>query len=219
MQVSDLHFFMASMSTFNPKVDGYINRAAPYAKPILEWFRKAVHKASAEITESIKWGVPSFDYNGKIMCSIAAFKQHCAIAFWLGRNIKALQPYLKESDTGDSNFGRIKDIKTVKDLPKDLDLIAAVKEAIALMDEGVAMKRTSAKKAAPLAVPKALAQALAKDKAAKSNFEKFAPSHRKEYIQWINEAKTEVTKDKRIATTVEWVSEGKGKNWMYERKG
>ncbi|WP_114793041.1 YdeI/OmpD-associated family protein [Niabella yanshanensis] len=206
------------MPTFDPKVDDYIAKAADFAKPVLEHFRTIVHKASPDITESIKWGVPSFDYNGKMLCSLAAFKQHCALGFWLGAQIKSLQPYLAEVHDRASEFGRIANIKSVKDLPKNMDLLAAVKEAIALVDAGVTLKRTQAKKSAELPVPESLAKALAKNKTAKAVFEKFAPSHRKEYIQWITEAKTDATRDKRIASAIEWIAEGKGRNWKYERK-
>ena len=205
------------MSTFNPKVDNYIAKAADFAKPVLEHFRAVVHRASPNITESIKWGVPSFDYKGKMMCSLAAFKGHCAMGFWLGGQISALKPYLEKATEAASEFGRIANIKSIEDLPKDMDLVAAVKEAIQLIDAGVTMKRAPAKKAAELPIPEALMKALGKNKKAKAVFEGFAPSHRKEYIQWINEAKTEATRDRRIATTIEWVSEGKGRNWKYER--
>ena len=206
------------MPTFDPKVDAYIAKAADFAKPVLEHFRTIVYKASPDITESIKWGVPSFDYKGKMLCSLAAFKQHCALGFWLGAQIKSLQPYLAEVEDRASEFGRIANIKSVKDLPRNKDLLAAVKEAIALMDAGVTLKRAPAKKLAELPVPEPLAKALAKNKAAKTVFEKFAPSHRKEYIQWITEAKTDATRDKRIASAIEWIAEGKGRNWKYERK-
>lgn len=206
------------MPAFDPKVDAYIARAPEFAKPVLEHFRVIVHKASPDITESIKWSVPSFDYKGKMLCSMAAFKQHCALAFWLGAQIKALQPYLAEVEDRASEFGRIPDIKSVKDLPKNMDLLAAVKEAIALADAGITLKRAPAKKSAELPVPEDLAKALGKNKAAKAVFEKFAPSHRKEYIQWITEAKTDATRNKRIASAIEWIAEGKGRNWKYERK-
>jgi len=206
------------MPTFDPKVDAYIAKAADFAKPVLEHFRTIVHKASPDITESIKWGVPSFDYKGKMLCSLAAFKQHCALGFWLGAQIKSLQPYLAEAEDRAYEFGRIANIKSVKDLPNNMDLLAAVKEAIVLADAGVTLKRAPAKKSTELPVPESLTKALAKNKAAKAVFEKFAPSHRKEYIQWITEAKTDATRDKRIASAIEWIAEGKGRNWKYERK-
>ncbi|MGC4232388.1 MAG: YdeI/OmpD-associated family protein [Niabella sp.] len=201
---------------YNSKVDDYISKAADFAQPILEHFRATVHNAAPGITESIKWGVPSFEYKNKIMCSLAAFKNHCAINFWSGSQITSLKPYLAPSAEGASDFGRIGNIKSLKDLPKDL--AAIVKEAMALIDEGITVKRIPAKNSATLPIPDALAKVLAKNKKAKAAFEKLAPSHRKEYIQWINEAKTEATRDKRIATTIEWATEGKGKNWKYEKR-
>ncbi|HMR81592.1 MAG TPA: YdeI/OmpD-associated family protein [Niabella sp.] len=201
---------------YNSKVDDYISKAADFAQPILKHFRATVHKAAPGITESIKWGVPSFEYKNKIMSSLAAFKSHCAINFWSGLQITSLKPYLAPPAEGASNLGRIGNIKSLKDLPQNL--AAIIKEAMALIDKGITVKRAPAKKSAAFPIPGALAKALAKNKKAKTAFEKLAPSHRKEYIQWINEAKTEATRYKRIATTIEWATEGKGKNWKYEKR-
>lgn len=205
--------------TANAKVDAYIAKAQPFARPVLEHIRKIIHKACKNCEETVKWSFPHFDYNGKIMCSMAAFKQHCAFGFWLAGEMKTMQPYLKKGDEATSNgMGHFGKIASIKDLPSEKELIAMVKEAMALSDSGVVIKRAAPAKNAELPVPEELAKAMANNKTAKAAFEKFPPSHRKEYIQWINDAKTDATRAKRITTTIEWVAEGKGRNWKYEKK-
>lgn len=200
----------------NPKVDAYITKAQPFAQPILQYLRKAVHEACNNVEETIKWGFPHFDYNGKMMCSMAAFKQHCAFGFWLASEMKTMETYRKKNTEETSNgMGQFGKIASIKDLPTEKELIKMVKEAMALSDKGVVLKRNIPQKSAELPVPEELQKALNKNKAAKTVFEKFPPSHRKEYIIWITGAKTDATRQKRIATTIEWVAEGKGRNWKY----
>lgn len=201
----------------NPKVDAYILKAQPFAQPVLEHIRKVVHKGCKEVVESIKWGMPSFDYHGKILCNMASFKQHCSFGFWLSHEMKTMEPYLKnlEAKTG-SGMGHFGKITSIKDLPPEKELIQMIKEAMELSDKDVVIKHT-APSADLLVVPDELQIALNQNKAAKVNFEKFPPSHRKEYISWIKDAKTDATRNKRVATTIEWVAEGKSRNWKYER--
>jgi uncharacterized protein YdeI (YjbR/CyaY-like superfamily) len=197
------------MPALDPRVDAYVEKSADFAKPVLSHLRKLIHKASPDITETIKWSMPCFDYKG-ILCNFAAFKQHCSFGFW--------KQSLMESDAFPTNktamgsFGRI---TSVKDLPNDKVMIGLIHQAMALNEKGVkvAKKPTDKKE---LVVPSDLTKALSKNKTAKAAFEKFSYSHKKEYVQWIEEAKTEATRNKRLATTVEWLSEGKSKNWKYE---
>jgi len=205
------------MATINPKFDEYIAKSQPFAQPVLLHLRKIVHKACPEVVEEIKWSFPNFSYKRKIICSMAAFKEHCSFGFWQEALMKTMEPH-RSKNTGEKkgmgSFGRI---ISVKELPTEKELITCIKEAMSLINEGYVLKKTPAQKSAELPVPEALQKALAKNKQAKAAFVKLAPSHRKEYIQWINEAKTEATRDKRIATTIEWVSEGKRRQWQYER--
>ena len=207
----------AKTSNTDPRVDAYIKKAAGFAHPILEHLRSLIHKGCPGVKETIKWSFPVFEYEGGILCNMAAFKQHCSFGFWKASLMADPEKILKmrEEKTGMGHFDRI---TSLKDLPSDKILLAYIKEAARLNEEGVKVSRP--KPAGPvkeLPVPPALLAALKKNKKAQTAFEAFPPSHRKEYIQWITEAKTEPTRDKRIATTLEWLEEGKSRNWKYAR--
>ncbi|HYJ91894.1 MAG TPA: YdeI/OmpD-associated family protein [Pyrinomonadaceae bacterium] len=198
------------MPTKDPRVDAYIEKSADFAKPILKHIRKVVHKACPAVTETMKWSFPHFDYKG-MLCSMAAFKQHCAFGFWKQSLLeKSAFPAQK---TAMGSFGRI---ESKADLPADDVLISLIKQAVELNDNGVkvAKKPTGPKK--ELVIPDYFTAALKKNKAAKETFENFPYSCKKEYIEWLTEAKTEPTRDKRLATTIEWLAEGKRRNWKYE---
>ena len=197
------------MSTFDKRIDAYIEKSADFAQPILEHLRKLVHKACPDVVETIKWGSPHFDYKGSL-AGMAAFKQHCAFGFWK-QKLLDLKPV---EATAMGSFGRI---ESKKDLPKDKEIIALIHQAMELNEKGIKVPKKPSAPKKEIVVPDDLTKALSKNKKAKATFDAFSHSHRKDYVEWINEAKTEPTRLKRIATTVEWVSEGKGRNWKYER--
>lgn len=201
------------MPTLDPRVDAYIDRSADFAKPILQHIRKLVHTACPDVTETMKWSFPHFDYKGQMMCSMAAFKQHCAFGFWKQSLLEdAAFPAEK---TAMGSFGRL---TSVKDLPNDKTMKKLITDAMKLNDAGVKVKRSFVSKdKKELVVPEVLLEALAKHDAAAETFNKFPPGCRREYVDWINEAKTDATRDKRLATTLEWLAEGKRRNWKYER--
>ena len=203
------------MATTEPKIDAIIEKSADFAKPILQHIRKLVHKACPNVEEKIKWGMPFFDYKDQPLCNMAAFKEHCAFGFWKAKLMKDPEKIFNKD--GKNAMGQFDRITTVKDLPADKIIIAYIKEAAQLNDAGikVAKPKTAPK---PFEIPAELTAALKKNKKANATFEKFPPSHKKEYAQWIAEAKTEETKNKRIETAIEWISEGKSRNWKYERK-
>ncbi|MCF3108887.1 YdeI/OmpD-associated family protein [Niabella sp. CC-SYL272] len=205
------------MATRDPRHDIYISNAQSFAKPVLGHIRKLVHRACPDVEETMKWSFPHFDYHGKILCSMASFKQHAVLNFWLSSRIGALRPYLITEGAAKA-MGQLGRLTSVKDLPPDRVLLQALKEAMVLIDAGASLKKAPPQKAAELLVPDALKKALSNNKTAKAVFENFPPSHRKEYIQWITEAKTDTTRNKRIATALEWLAEGKNRNWKYERK-
>jgi uncharacterized protein YdeI (YjbR/CyaY-like superfamily) len=151
-----------------------------------------------------------------MMCNMAAFKQHASFGFWKAGLMK--DPILLENARSEIAMGHLGKLTSVKDLPSDKKMIAWIKEAMKLNDEGKKLVKPKATEKKELVVPDYFTKALNKNKKAKQVFENFAYSHRKEYLQWITEAKTEETRDKRIATALEWMAEGKGKNWKYERK-
>lgn len=198
------------------RIDAYIAASADFAKPILTHLRVLVHKACPEVTETIKWGFPHFDYHG-IMCSMAAFKQHAAFGFWKAKLMENYEVVLNPK--GETAMGHFGQIKSLKDLPADKVLLQYIKEAARLNEDGVKVERRkvpTVKKS--LTVPTDFKKALAKNKKASTVFDAFSYSHKKDYLDWIAEAKTDETRSKRIATTVEWLAEGKSRNWKYERK-
>ena len=200
------------MPSNDPRIDAYIEKSADFAKPILEHLRKLVHKACPEVEETWKWSFPNFTYKG-MLCSMAAFKQHASFGFWKQSLLET--DAFPKNKTAMGSFGRI---TTLKDLPSDKVIIGLIRQAMELNEKGINVQK--AKKPAEkkeIVVPDDLAAALAKDKKAKAQFEKFSNSHRKEYVMWITEAKTEPTRLKRLATTIEWLSEGKSRNWKYEK--
>ena len=198
----------------SPKVDEYIARAAPFAQPILEKVREAFHAASPDIEETIKWGFPHFEYKG-VLASMAAFKNHAAWGFWKASLME--DPHGILIPMGDTSMSR-SELKNVKDLPPKKVMVEYVKQAIRLNEEGVKVERAPAQPRGPVEVPDDLAAALKKDKKAKATFDGFPPSHRREYIEWITEAKQPATRAKRLATTLEWLAEGKSRNWKYAKK-
>lgn len=198
------------MGTTDPRVEAYIQKAEPFAKPILRHIRKAVHDGCSDVEETMKWSFPHFQYKG-MLCSMASFKAHCSFGFWKGSLLE-----VPPNGTAMSQFGRI---TSVDDLPTSRELIRLVRQAAALNDENVKIRRpqrTTPKP--PLKSPPDLQKALRANAAAAKGFKTLSPSHRREYIEWITEAKTEPTRKKRIATTIEWLTEGKSRNWKYERK-
>ncbi|MFN8252076.1 MAG: YdeI/OmpD-associated family protein [Ferruginibacter sp.] len=205
------------MGTKNKAIDAYIAKSADFAKPILNHLRELVHQACPEVEEKLKWSMPHFDYKGEMMCGMAAFKQHASFGFWKAALMK--DPILLETAKTEVAMGHLGKITSLKDLPSDKKLTAWIKEAMVLNDKGIKLpsKSKPAEKKA-LEVPDYFVKALAKNKKAQKIWDAFAYSHKKEYLQWITEAKTEPTREKRIATTLEWVAEGKGRNWRYERK-
>lgn len=204
------------MPASDPRIDAYIAKSADFAIPILTHLRKLVHKACPGATETVKWGMPFFEYGGGIICNMASFKAHCAFGFWNAPLLKDPEGILHVKDK--NAMGHLDKIASLKDLPGDKVLLAYIKEAAQLSEQGI-KKPVMAKKApkAPLAEPPGLTAALKKNKKARAVFDGFPPSHRREYIEWITEAKTDETRDKRIATTLEWLEEGKDRNWKYRK--
>jgi uncharacterized protein YdeI (YjbR/CyaY-like superfamily) len=202
--------------TTDPRIDAYIQKSAEFARPILEHIRKLVHKACPDAEETVKWGMPFFMNNGAILCNMAAFKEHCAFGFWNAPLLKDPEGILQVKEK--NAMGHLDRISSKKDLPADKILIAYLQEGAALNAAGI--KKPAVKKAPKkeLPVPEELTAAFKKNKKARDNFEGFSPSHRREYIEWIMEAKTDATREKRIATTVEWLTEGKSRMWKYEKK-
>ena len=199
------------MPTKDSRVDAYIEKARPFAQPILKRIRKAVHSACPGVVETVKWSMPAFDYKGPLV-GMAAFKEHCTLGFWKASLMKTVPKDQLHDAMG--HFGRF---ESIDDVPSEAALVKMVKEAVALNDAGLKVKRTAKPpKPAPKAPPFMLA-ALRKNSKTLAAWQKFAPSHQREYIEWITEAKTDETRTRRLETAIGWIGEGKGRNWRYER--
>ena len=199
------------------RVDTYIAKAQPFAKPILKKLRELIHKGNPEVQETIKWGMPFFDYEGPF-CNFASFKEHATFGFWKYKLIKDPKGYLQNvSNKGGDAMGNLGRITSLKDLPPDKVFIDFVKQAKKINDEGIKLPSKPKKPKAELVIPDYLIKALKKNKKAFDTFNNFSYSHKKEYVEWITEAKTEETRNKRIETAIEWMCEGKSRNWKYKK--
>jgi uncharacterized protein YdeI (YjbR/CyaY-like superfamily) len=199
------------MGKRDARVDAYIARSADFAKPILNHIREVVHVACPEVEEAIKWTFPNFIYKG-ILCHMAAFKAHCTFGFWNSRNVVG-------ADAKDGGMGQFGRITSLADLPAKAVLAGYVKKAAKLKDSG-AMKsapRAQPKQRKPLVVPTYFKAALRGNKKAWTTFDDFSYSHKKEYVQWVTEAKTEETRERRLQTALDWMAKGKSRNWKYAR--
>jgi uncharacterized protein YdeI (YjbR/CyaY-like superfamily) len=198
------------MGTHDDRVDAYISRAQEFARPILTHLRTLVHSACPGANETIKWGFPHFEYEG-VLCSMAAFKAHCAFGFWHAQ----MRELGGDKSGGEAAMGQFGRITKLGDLPKDAALKTLIRKAAAINESGVRPARVTKPKSAPLGVPDDLAAALKRHRAAAANFDAMSPSHRREYIEWLVEAKREETRSKRLATAIEWIAQGKSKEWKY----
>jgi uncharacterized protein YdeI (YjbR/CyaY-like superfamily) len=197
------------MAKKDPRVDAYIKKAQPFAQPLLTHLRKVVHSAVPEVEETMKWSTPHFDYKG-MFCGVAAFKEHVAFGFWKSALLKEHLP-----GAGISAAGQFGKIATMKDLPSDKDLTRIIRIAKQLNDDDVKAPSMRKGPRAALTAPADLLTALAKNKKAKATFEGFPPGQKREYIAWVVEAKQAATREKRIKTAVEWMADGKIRNWKY----
>ncbi|MFC0351947.1 YdeI/OmpD-associated family protein [Undibacterium danionis] len=200
------------MGNQDPRIDAYIEKSAEFAQPILCHIRAMVHQHCPDVSETIKWSMPHFEYKGSIFCHFAAFKQHCALGFWLG----ALLQIDSKLEKAMGDFGRI---TSLGDMPNDKDFAKLLKQAIKLHDAGAkipARSKAGAEKK-ELEIPSEFLSALKKNKSAFATFDAFPYSQKKEYVMWYTEAKTEATRDKRLTQAIEWMAEGKRRNWKYEK--
>jgi len=205
------------MAVKDKRIDAYIEKAAPFAQPVMKRLRKLVHEACPEVTENIKWGMPSFEYKGP-MFGFAAFKEHCTALFWKYKLLDDPKGYLGErSAQGGEAMGNLGRMNSVKDLPPDKAILGFIKQHMKLNDEGIKVEKKPKPKK-ELVIPKELLTAIGKNKKAKETFENFSPSNKREYVEWITEAKTEETRKKRLVTAVKWMSEGKPRLWKYMKK-
>jgi uncharacterized protein YdeI (YjbR/CyaY-like superfamily) len=200
------------MGTTDPRIDEYIERSEEFARPILRHLRALVHRGCPEVEETIRWGFPHFAYHG-LLCSMASFRRHCAFGFW--KESLVLEGATESSREAMGQFGRI---ASLQDLPDDEVLLGYLGRAAELNREGVRVQRGAAAAArAERETDEGFRTALAANPAAAANFEAFSPSARREYLEWVADARREDTRARRVTTAVEWIAEGKPRNWKYIR--
>ena len=195
------------MGARDPRVDAYIEKSAEFARPILTHLRALVHEACPQAEETLKWGMPTFMHHG-ILCGVGAFKQHCTFGFWKHKLVVGAGRY----DDAMGQFGRI---AKLGDLPPKKELVGYIRKAARLNEAGVSVER---RRAAPRPAPKTppdLAAGLKRNRKAAAAYEAFSPSAKREYVDWLTEAKREETRAKRLAQAIEWIAEGKQRNWKY----
>jgi uncharacterized protein YdeI (YjbR/CyaY-like superfamily) len=204
------------MPAKDPRIDLYISKSADFARPILIHLRELIHLACPDVQETIKWSFASFDYKGP-MCSMAAFKHHCAFGFWKASLMK--DKTLVSNAESESAMGHYGKITSLKDLPSDKKILSHIKGAMMLNEKGIKLpQKKPSKEKKEVVVPDYFLKQLKKNEKAFTTFEDFSPSHKREYVEWITEAKTEETKTRRMQTAIEWLSQGKPRNWKYMKK-
>ncbi len=195
------------MPTQDPRIDAYIEKKPDFAEPILRHLRKVVHEACPEVVETLKWSMPYFEYHG-LLCGMAAFKEHCALSFWKQKLL------FDDDEASQEAMGQFGKIRTLDDLPSKDELTRILHRAMELNEQGVTVP-PKAESSEDVDVPEDLAAALAENDQAREFFEGLAPGYRREYVEWITEAKRQTTRAKRLTTTLEWLEEGKTRNWKY----
>ena len=200
------------MGTRDARVDAYIAKSAPFAQPILHELRDIVHEGCPDVEETIKWSMPFFLYKG-MLCNMSAFKQHCAFGFWKGGRMLEAEGMTPASEAM-GQFGRI---TSLNDLPSRRTLVGYVKKARKFNEDGIRPPAKPRAAKPELSTPEYFTAALKKNKKAGATFESMSPSQRREYIEWLIDAKAEATRQRRLDTAIEWLAAGKSRNWKYEK--
>lgn len=205
------------MTSRDPRIDTYIIKSADFAIPILDYLRETVHAACPEVKEAMKWSMPFFEYNKSNLCTMASFKHHCGFHFWLAA--KMSDPDKLFTGEGENNaMGQFGKIKKIEDLPSEKQLFDYIHEAMSLIDKGVKLtKHPGAKVVKELVVPEYILIAIEDNPQALNTFRRFSTALKREYVDWIVEAKSDTTRDKRLEQAVAWMEEGKSRNWKYQK--
>lgn len=198
------------MPKTDPRIDAYIAKAGEFARPILSHLREVIRAACPEVAETIKWSAPFYEYKG-ILAATPSFKSHCKLVLWQRKLV------FKDFPAKDNPDKKFRKLTSLNDLPSDKVLIDCIKRAVALNESGAKTTAKPKPKKKPLEVPDYFLAALKKNKKAAAAFGKFSPSCQREYVEWIVEAKREETRSKRLATAIEWIAQGKSRNWKYEK--
>lgn len=193
--------------------DDYISQAEKFAQPLLMFFRECVREACPEATEEFKWSMPNFVYNGSILCHMASFKKHASFSFWLASKMSDPNKiFIADANTGMGQFGKV---TSMDQMPSREVLVAYIHEAMELIDSGEKLEVAAKKGAKVFTIPEDMQQALISNSKAKAVFDAFSQSNKNEYTEWITDAKTDTTRQKRMTQMLEWLEEGKPRNWKY----
>ena len=192
-----------------PRIDAYIAKAQPFARPILAHVRERVHAVLPDVEEAVKWSMPAYTLGGKIVLITAAFKAHMALNFWRGQELRG-------QEANADAMGQFGKIASLDELPPDAELDRLIREAAELAKSAPAPRKTKHAPKPPPEMHPEFAAALDKAPKAKAALEGFPPSAQRDYFEWIAEAKQDATRQKRIATAIEWLSEGKRRHWKYQ---
>lgn len=204
------------MNNLNKKVDDYIAKSEPFAKPILEHLRAIIHETCPDVGEDIKWGTPHYSYKGDHLCMLGSFKNHCSFSIYKAEFLK--DEKIAASVKAGKKFGYMDKVKSVSELPSTETLISLIKEAMSINEQGIKKVIPVSDKPKTLETPDYLLDALAANEKAKAVWESKSDAFRKDYLVWIIDAKTDATRQKRIEQSLEWLADGKGRFWQYEKK-
>ena len=204
------------MAQDNKKVDEYIAKSQDFAKPILEHLRQIIHDTCPNVEEDIKWGTPHYGYKGDHLLMLGAFKNHCSFSFYKAEFMTDKE--IAESVKAGKKFGYMDKVKTLSDLPTKKVLVSYIKEAMTINEKGIKKEMPKSDKPKVVATPDFLIVALNANKKAKAVWDEKSDAFRKDYLVWIIDAKTEATREKRIEQSLEWIADGKGRFWQYNKK-
>ena len=206
------------MPSYDPRIDAYIAKSAGFTQPVLQHLRELIHEVCPAVEETMKWSMPHFEYYG-LMCGFAAFTRHCSFGFWKAALLA--DPHGVLHAAGETSMGSFGKITGLRDLPSDIILKALIRDAMRLNEQDIGVaptERASRVKRPPLPEPGYFTERLAQHPPAKATWDGFPPSHRREYLEWITGAKTEPTREKRLAQTIQQLAEGKRRDWKYVRR-
>ena len=207
------------MPVNDKRIDAYIEKAQPFARPILKHLRKLVHQGCPGVEETIKWSFPHFNYKGQMMCAMASFKEHCIFGFWKEKLLKDPNRFLKRrSADGGPAMGNLGRITSLRSMPPDRIILGFIRQAAVLNEKGIKISPMPRRGKTKLVIPNYIKRALQKNNKALETFTAFSYSNKKEYVEWITEAKTEKTRQARLSTAIQWMAEGKTRNWKYVKK-
>jgi hypothetical protein len=203
----------------NAQVTAYAAAMPAYAQPIFAHLRALIHTTCPDTDEAIKWSIPHFERDGDYLCIFAASPGHASFTFYKQQLMS--DPRLRDN----LNLPAIKRfmgrLTSLSDLPDDATLAAMLQEAADLNARGVRLPDRAPKTPPvidmPSAVATAVATALAANPAAQAVWDAKSAAWRKDYLVWITAAKTDPTRDARIAEALDWIADGKARFWKYQK--